>query len=473
MSKMMNSRVFVGNLAAEKVTRQEVEQLFSEYGKVLGVSLHKSYGFVQFAEEECAKSSVKGLNGHSLHDLRLELNIATERRPPGGGGGPPHPRGGGGARRPGPPRSPPSPRFRGRFEPDRERFRPPPMDRYSRYSPPSPPPPPPPHYHDDPYYHDRRPPPPPLRDPYARPRDDLYDRYHDRYPPPGRGDFPPRDYPPPRDFPPPRRGPPPQEYLRELPSSSEPGSGDMEVIVVNRQQKEYAELVRSRIVNLGLLVEMVYLSPTVSLADALDNATQRGLLYAIIITSQHEMHRSTTLTILHGRNPQEHKNMPLEDALGLVDRDFIRYNQGVRDGHIVPRRLQSKRDVTSLLARAASGEHLDSSQLQAVISALQKQQTGPAAGGKPLDDLGGLSKSSTADIQRQQADLQAKILSLLGSRAVVPSATGPGEGFSGAGGGGQSSFEGGNSGGGYHDSGGYRGDPGSGGKYDSYGYGYR
>ena len=71
MSKMMNSRVFVGNLAAEKVTRQEVEQLFSEYGKVLGVSLHKSYGFVQFAEEECAKSSVKGLNGHSLHDLRL------------------------------------------------------------------------------------------------------------------------------------------------------------------------------------------------------------------------------------------------------------------------------------------------------------------------------------------------------------------------------------------------------------------
>ena len=166
-----------------------------------------------------------------------ELNIATERRPPGGGGGPPHPRGGGGARRPGPPRSPPSPRFRGRFEPDRERFRPPPMDRYSRYSPPSPPPPPPPHYHDDPYYHDRRPPPPPLRDPYARPRDDLYDRYHDRYPPPGRGDFPPRDYPPPRDFPPPRRGPPPQEYLRELPSSSEPGSGDMEVIVVNRQQK--------------------------------------------------------------------------------------------------------------------------------------------------------------------------------------------------------------------------------------------
>lgn len=49
---------------------------------------------------------------------------------------------------------------------------------------------------------------------------------------------------------------------------------------------------------------MVHLSPTVSLADALDDAAQRGLLYAMIITSQHEMHRSVTLTILHGRNPQ-------------------------------------------------------------------------------------------------------------------------------------------------------------------------
>lgn len=55
---------------------------------------------------------------------------------------------------------------------------------------------------------------------------------------------------------------------------------------------------------LGLNVETVQLSPTVSLADALDNAAQRGLLYAVIITSQHEMHRSLTITILHGRNPQ-------------------------------------------------------------------------------------------------------------------------------------------------------------------------
>ena len=63
-------------------------------------------------------------------------------------------------------------------------------------------------------------------------------------------------------------------------------------------------MVSTRVRELGLTVDTEQLSPTVSLADALDSAAQEGLLYAVIITSQHEMHSSVTLTILHGRNPQ-------------------------------------------------------------------------------------------------------------------------------------------------------------------------
>ena len=63
-------------------------------------------------------------------------------------------------------------------------------------------------------------------------------------------------------------------------------------------------MVRERIEQLGLTVAIVQLSLTVSLAAALDEAAQRGLLYTVIITSQHETHRSITLTILRGRNPQ-------------------------------------------------------------------------------------------------------------------------------------------------------------------------
>ena len=68
--------------------------------------------------------------------------------------------------------------------------------------------------------------------------------------------------------------------------------------------RDYASVVSGRVQELGLVVQTQQLSPTVSLADALDSAAQQGLLYAMIITSQHELHRSVTLTILHGRNPQ-------------------------------------------------------------------------------------------------------------------------------------------------------------------------
>lgn len=69
--RMMHSRVFIGNLAAEKVTRQEIEQLFGPYGKILGVSLHRSYGFVQFDSVASANEAVKGMNGTMLHGLKL------------------------------------------------------------------------------------------------------------------------------------------------------------------------------------------------------------------------------------------------------------------------------------------------------------------------------------------------------------------------------------------------------------------
>lgn len=67
--------------------------------------------------------------------------------------------------------------------------------------------------------------------------------------------------------------------------------------------------------------------------------------------------------------------MPLEDALGLVDRDFERYTQSVREGRFPPRRAPPpKNDISNLLSQAASGEHLNPNQLQQVIEALQKKK---------------------------------------------------------------------------------------------------
>lgn len=69
--KMLNARVFIGNLAADKVIRQDVVKLFEPFGKVLGVSLHKSYGFVQFENEKDARTAVKATHGTTVEGLRV------------------------------------------------------------------------------------------------------------------------------------------------------------------------------------------------------------------------------------------------------------------------------------------------------------------------------------------------------------------------------------------------------------------
>ncbi len=74
-----------------------------------------------------------------------------------------------------------------------------------------------------------------------------------------------------------------------------------------------------RVEYLRLIVNTVQLSPTVSLADALDAAANRGLLYAMIVTSQHELHQSVTLTILHGRNPQGEEVVRELEALLCIE----------------------------------------------------------------------------------------------------------------------------------------------------------
>lgn len=69
--KMLEARVFIGNLPSESVTRQAVENMYKEYGKILGISMHKSYGFVQFDNEDSAKTAVKATHGTMMSGKRL------------------------------------------------------------------------------------------------------------------------------------------------------------------------------------------------------------------------------------------------------------------------------------------------------------------------------------------------------------------------------------------------------------------
>ncbi|XP_075427908.1 nuclear receptor coactivator 5 isoform X2 [Ascaphus truei] len=105
---------------------------------------------------------------------------------------------------------------------------------------------------------------------------------------------------------------------------------DCSVVVVNKQSKEYAESVGRKVRDLGMMVDLIFLNTEVSLTQALEDVTRGGSPFAIVITQQHQVHRSCTVNILFG-TPQEHRNMPLADAMVLVARNYERYKSETRD----------------------------------------------------------------------------------------------------------------------------------------------
>ncbi|KAM4030587.1 nuclear receptor coactivator 5 isoform 2-T2 [Anomaloglossus baeobatrachus] len=102
------------------------------------------------------------------------------------------------------------------------------------------------------------------------------------------------------------------------------------VVVSNKESKEYAESVGRKVRDLGMLVDLIFLNTDVSLSQVLEDVTRGGTPFAVVIAQQHQTHRSCTVNILFG-TPQEHRNMPIADAMVLVARSYERYKLEKRD----------------------------------------------------------------------------------------------------------------------------------------------
>lgn len=60
---LQRARLFVGNIEPSRVHRRDLIRLFSEFGDVLGVSVHKGYAFVQMDRERSANKAINYLDG--------------------------------------------------------------------------------------------------------------------------------------------------------------------------------------------------------------------------------------------------------------------------------------------------------------------------------------------------------------------------------------------------------------------------
>jgi RNA recognition motif-containing protein len=101
----MGNKLYVGNLAYS-VRDDDLQQAFAQFGTVSSAKVmmdrdtgrSKGFGFVEFADDNEAKSAITALSGQEFSGRALTVNEARPKTGGGGGGGGRGGYGGGGGR---------------------------------------------------------------------------------------------------------------------------------------------------------------------------------------------------------------------------------------------------------------------------------------------------------------------------------------------------------------------------------------
>ncbi|CAK7272848.1 nuclear polyadenylated RNA-binding protein 3 [Sporothrix epigloea] len=73
------SRMFVGNLSQERVSKRDVFEQFHRYGRLAQISIKSAYGFVQYHSASEASAALKNLEGAEVRGRKIHLEVS---RPP-------------------------------------------------------------------------------------------------------------------------------------------------------------------------------------------------------------------------------------------------------------------------------------------------------------------------------------------------------------------------------------------------------
>ncbi|XP_069004346.1 nuclear receptor coactivator 5 isoform X8 [Embiotoca jacksoni] len=175
---------------------------------------------------------------------------------------------------------------------------------------------------------------------------------------------------------------------------------DCSVIVVNKaQNREYAETVGRKVRDLGMVVDLIFLNTEVSLTQALEDVGRARTPFAIIITQQHQVHRSCTVNILFG-TPQEHRNMPMQDAMMLVAHNYDTYKVENREKEREEIARKAAKMADDVLLREPDRESHPVSVLTAITLLSENRFVTP----EELDSLLAYLKDKRARLVRSTAD---------------------------------------------------------------------
>ena len=71
------SRLFVGNLFTEKVSKRHIWDIFSKYGRLAQISMKNAYGFVQFIDPGCSTRAMQEEEGAELGGRKIRALLSV------------------------------------------------------------------------------------------------------------------------------------------------------------------------------------------------------------------------------------------------------------------------------------------------------------------------------------------------------------------------------------------------------------
>ncbi|XP_053127006.1 nuclear receptor coactivator 5-like isoform X2 [Hemicordylus capensis] len=105
-----------------------------------------------------------------------------------------------------------------------------------------------------------------------------------------------------------------REYDRDRPS-------DCVIVSISKDQAEYSTAIGHRLQDHGLVVEMIYLTSESGLTRALQEVKNDGSPFCVLVEPSNVALSSCTVIMLH-QSIKIHRNMPMEDALALIAKEF-------------------------------------------------------------------------------------------------------------------------------------------------------
>ncbi|KAI8627262.1 hypothetical protein F5Y19DRAFT_183569 [Xylariaceae sp. FL1651] len=79
------SRIFIGNLSSERVSKKEVFDIFSKFGRLAQISLKQAYGFVQYHTVAEGQAAMDNLQGIEIRGRKINLEFSRQQKKEGEG----------------------------------------------------------------------------------------------------------------------------------------------------------------------------------------------------------------------------------------------------------------------------------------------------------------------------------------------------------------------------------------------------